>query len=461
FMKFGHYSQMVWRQSTHVGFGIAMTKKGMVMLCANYSPAGNMIGEHPYHVNGQPMAALPPGAGGNTVGAVVGAIVGAIGDGKKPKTDKYGNVIPDGPPPPGLEKPIDMPAGNAGAANNAGATQTFIQTLNDLRAKRGLPPQRLDPQIVQSAQWLADHMAQHDVIGHDAVLIGGPKFAAMRSLGDRLKAFAFPAAGAAEACAEGEVADANAAARQFTLGWANGKTHYRPFLSKDGQVFETCGFGIARSKKNPGKFYACALFAKRDPDAAPAPVAAAGAPAMPAGGAGKPGKLDKALDVVAAVAALLQGGKPATPGAAVGGMALKFAPGWTTVTKNGVITSVNPEGTARVIITPVAAPKDAQDGPWDAIQADMARILAPHFPGLADLNEVNTEHDVVRDGVGMRVVTYTATFQGKPVDIVVDFARENNVDGPRLVLIIRCSEQGDGKNQGAARKVAESLRLKK
>ena len=366
------------------------------------------------------------------------------------------------------------------------ASTSFIQTLNNLRQKRGLPAMRLDPQITQSAQWLADHMARYDVLDHDAVKIGGKAYSDMRGIGERLKHFNFPSMGAAEACASGEHASVEEAARAMTLGWANGKTHYRPFLSQDGQVFETCGIGIARSKKNPGQFYGCALFANRDPDA-PAPAVAVvggnGAPgAMPgkggAGGAGggkggaggapggaggkTPGRTaEKVLNVAAAILALLDGAKPAPAGAAVGGMALNFAPGWKTVTKNGVITSVNPEGSARVVITPVAGPKDAQDGPWDAIQANMANHLAPHFPGLADLNEVSTEHDVVRDGVGLRVVTYTATFQGKPVDIVVDFARENNVDGPRLVLIIRCSEQGDGKNQGAARKAAESLRLKK
>jgi uncharacterized protein YkwD len=352
------------------------------------------------------------------------------------------------------------------------ASISFIQTLNNLRQKRGLPAMRLDPQITQSAQWLADHMARYDVLDHDAVKIGGKAFSDMRGIEERLKHFKFPDMGAAEACASGEYASIEEAAREMTLGWANGKTHYRPFLSKDGQVFETCGFGVARSKKNPKEFYGCALFANRDPNA-PAPAVAAGgggAPgAMPGkggapGGAGgkTPGRTaEKVINVAAAILALLDGAKPAAPGQAVGGMALNFAPGWKTVTKNGIITSVNPEGSARVVITPVAGPKDAQDGPWDDIQANMANYLAPHFPGLADLTEVNTEHDVFRDGVGLRVVTYTATFQGKPVDIVVDFARENNVDGPRLVLIIRCSEQGDGKNQGAARKAAESLRLKK
>lgn len=44
----GHYTQMVWRSTTHVGFGIAMAPSGMVILCANYNPGGNMIGETPY-----------------------------------------------------------------------------------------------------------------------------------------------------------------------------------------------------------------------------------------------------------------------------------------------------------------------------------------------------------------------------------------------------------------------------
>ena len=120
---------------------------------------------------------------------------------------------------------------------------------------------------------------------------------------------------------------------------------------------------------------------------------------------------------------------------------------------------MSPDGSARVIITTVTG--DGADGPWDDVQSKMAKHLAPHFPGLTDLAEVSTEHDVIRDGVGLRVVTYTAKFNGAAVDIVVDFARENNVDGKGLVLIIRCSEQGNAANQAAAKKTAESLRLKK
>lgn len=117
-----------------------------------------------------------------------------------------------------------------------------------------------------------------------------------------------------------------------------------------------------------------------------------------------------------------------------------------------------PGRAARVIVTTVTG--TGADGPWDDVQARMAKHLAPHLPGLAGLNEVSTEHDVFRDGVGLRVVTYTGNFNGAPVNIVVDFARENNVDGKGLVLIIRCAEQGSPR-EAEAKRVAESLRLKK
>ena len=47
FQAFGHYTQVVWQKTQRVGFGIAMTKNGLVMLVANYAPPGNMLGERP------------------------------------------------------------------------------------------------------------------------------------------------------------------------------------------------------------------------------------------------------------------------------------------------------------------------------------------------------------------------------------------------------------------------------
>lgn len=160
-----------------------------------------------------------------------------------------------------------------------------------------------------------------------------------------------------------------------------------------------------------------------------------------------------------AKAAPVAGAAAAPPAPVVGGMALQFAPGWTNWSKNGNIYSVSPDNTARVVLVKVTdIPKES---PWDDVQGRMAKVLAPHYPGLVNLKEVKTEHDVDRGGVGMREVTYSANFDGQEVDLVVDFARENNVDGKGLVLITRCTRKGDKANQAKADQVAKSLRLKK
>jgi pathogenesis-related protein 1 len=47
----GHYTQLVWRGTTHVGCGVATcSASGMTatVWACNYSPAGNIIGERPY-----------------------------------------------------------------------------------------------------------------------------------------------------------------------------------------------------------------------------------------------------------------------------------------------------------------------------------------------------------------------------------------------------------------------------
>jgi pathogenesis-related protein 1 len=43
----GHYTQMVWRDTTRVGYGIA-TVQGMTVVVANYEPAGNIGGQSPF-----------------------------------------------------------------------------------------------------------------------------------------------------------------------------------------------------------------------------------------------------------------------------------------------------------------------------------------------------------------------------------------------------------------------------
>jgi hypothetical protein len=43
-LTMGHYTQMIWRDTTHVGFGVARGPDGLVIV-ANYSPAGNRSGQ--------------------------------------------------------------------------------------------------------------------------------------------------------------------------------------------------------------------------------------------------------------------------------------------------------------------------------------------------------------------------------------------------------------------------------
>ncbi len=46
FSSIGHYTQMIWGSTTQVGYGIARNGRNTYVV-ANYSPAGNMIGEKP------------------------------------------------------------------------------------------------------------------------------------------------------------------------------------------------------------------------------------------------------------------------------------------------------------------------------------------------------------------------------------------------------------------------------
>jgi pathogenesis-related protein 1 len=47
-LQIGHYTQMVWRDTTEVGFGVARTGSGGVVIVANYNPPGNWLGRNPY-----------------------------------------------------------------------------------------------------------------------------------------------------------------------------------------------------------------------------------------------------------------------------------------------------------------------------------------------------------------------------------------------------------------------------
>ena len=48
FYKIGHYTQMIWKNTTYVGIASAISKTGKVYVVARYYPAGNYIGQYPY-----------------------------------------------------------------------------------------------------------------------------------------------------------------------------------------------------------------------------------------------------------------------------------------------------------------------------------------------------------------------------------------------------------------------------
>jgi hypothetical protein len=46
--KTGHYTQMVWRNTTKVGIASVICPDGATIIVANYDPPGNYMGEKAY-----------------------------------------------------------------------------------------------------------------------------------------------------------------------------------------------------------------------------------------------------------------------------------------------------------------------------------------------------------------------------------------------------------------------------
>ena len=44
----GHYTQMIWRNTTLMGAGVAVCPDGEIIVVANYNPPGNYMEEYPY-----------------------------------------------------------------------------------------------------------------------------------------------------------------------------------------------------------------------------------------------------------------------------------------------------------------------------------------------------------------------------------------------------------------------------
>ncbi|OIW31636.1 PR-1-like protein [Coniochaeta ligniaria NRRL 30616] len=48
FAAYGHYTQCMWKSTTHVGMAAATDNKGGVYVVGRYSPPGNWTGQKPY-----------------------------------------------------------------------------------------------------------------------------------------------------------------------------------------------------------------------------------------------------------------------------------------------------------------------------------------------------------------------------------------------------------------------------
>lgn len=153
---------------------------------------------------------------------------------------------------------------SVGLIKNSDPRQSFIQTLNQIRRGRNLPPIELDESLNKSCQWFADLMAKYDKGGHDAVEIGGGSFTDMQHPWLRSKKMGYGGDGGTEATSNGGWTDISTLGAERMLGWSSSDTHFRPFLGLEGQMFKHVGFGYAKSAKKPNEYYTCAVFGNPD-----------------------------------------------------------------------------------------------------------------------------------------------------------------------------------------------------
>ncbi len=85
-------------------------------------------------------------------------------------------------------------------------------------------------------------------------------------------------------------------------------------------------------------------------------------------------------------------------------------------------------------------------------------ILKPLMPDLRDVEEVDTQHDIARGGLGFRVVTYTAKIKDQPVTIVVEWGKPQDNDTAPTVLLIRCVDKGVTKHDALIAQLSQTMR---
>jgi len=135
-LKSGHFSQVVWFSSKQVGVGKARSKSGRVYVVANYSPAGNFLGDYCDNV--------PP--------------VGGFPAGHKPKRETTR-----------VEKKSKHRSGSSDSSSSSDEEDFAEQCLkahNEYRKKHGVSQLKLNKKLCKYSQEWAETIAKKDMMEH-------------------------------------------------------------------------------------------------------------------------------------------------------------------------------------------------------------------------------------------------------------------------------------------------------
>ncbi|XP_043914400.1 uncharacterized protein LOC122790830 [Protopterus annectens] len=130
--KTGHFTQVVWKDSTELGIAKATDGKGLVIAVAQYSPAGNITNPGYYEKN-----VLPKGTPVSC-------------NDTSPRMASIGN---------------SMEKGKQSSETDSFVLE-FLEANNQYRAKHGAKPLKLNPVICKGAQTWAEHLLSIHTLKH-------------------------------------------------------------------------------------------------------------------------------------------------------------------------------------------------------------------------------------------------------------------------------------------------------
>lgn len=150
----GHFTQLVWKGSEELGIGLAK-KGGKVVVVANYSPPGNIIGRFKENV-------LPEGTG---------VASKSPRDLKLGETDSNGNNYTTSYSAPStLTKSISKLSLKSFKSNNNSDflednfEENFLKAHNYYRQKHGVPQIKLDRKLCKYSEEWAKHLASRNIL---------------------------------------------------------------------------------------------------------------------------------------------------------------------------------------------------------------------------------------------------------------------------------------------------------